>query len=319
MNKVALVFNKNNSQFWIDKLIPIINQKIAPEHIYICNNLREINLARPNIIICHETSFLLKYISQNMDISWIQCMSAGVDKLANSLNNFGDKTILTTVKGIHKVSISEYCLSFILFKEKNLNDYYSYKNYRIWNRKRSSTLQNKKALIVGAGSIGSNIAKTLSFFGVFCDGIASKIRKIKFFRKIYKIKSLSEIISDYDYIICALPLTPNTANTFNKKIFSLFKKNSIFINVSRSAVVNTKELSKFLLNQKFYAFLDVFDDEPLDKKSNLWNLDNLFITPHITGFFNEGSDLGLKIVRKNLTNFINKKQLINMVDLKKGY
>ena len=66
------------------------------------------------------------------------------------------------------------------------------------------------------------------------------------------------------------------------------------------------------------AILDVFSKEPLDKDSPLWELDNVYITPHIAGITN-ATDYTSKLLRKNFELLYKNKKLINKVSKTKGY
>ena len=78
-----------------------------------------------------------------------------------------------------------------------------------------------------------------------------------------------------------LPLTDETRGMFNGEMFSHFKDGSVLVNISRGAVVNENDLIKALENGKpSGAVLDVFENEPLDESSKLWDMKNVIITPH---------------------------------------
>ena len=66
------------------------------------------------------------------------------------------------------------------------------------------------------------------------------------------------------------------------------------------------------------AIIDVFQKEPLNKYNELWNLANIFITPHIAGITNATSHVA-KLLKKNFNNLLDNKKLKNRVDTTKGY
>jgi phosphoglycerate dehydrogenase-like enzyme len=65
--------------------------------------------------------------------------------------------------------------------------------------------------------------------------------------------------------------------------------------------------------------LDVFEIEPLSDESPLWHMDNVLITPHSSGQTPEYMNRVIDIFCKNLEAYINKKQMPNFVDKRKGY
>ena len=84
-----------------------------------------------------------------------------------------------------------------------------------------------------------------------------------------------------DIIISCLPLVESTKNIIDTELFEKVKSDLIVVNISRGGVINEESLMKFIKEKKIFgAILDVFEEEPLDKDSELWNLENIIITPH---------------------------------------
>ena len=99
------------------------------------------------------------------------------------------------------------------------------------------------------------------------------------------------------------------------------KKDALFINVGRGPSVKTEDLIDALNNGEVgYAGLDVFEEEPLPKDSPLWEMEDVLITPHISGELEDYSASCFSIFKQNLASYVKNKELIlNRVDLKKGY
>ena len=83
-------------------------------------------------------------------------------------------------------------------------------------------------------------------------------------------------------MICA-PLTPRTRQMIGRKELDLIQKGSVFVNVSRGAIVEGSALIERLRAGDLIAGLDVFEVEPLEEDSLLRDLPNVFISPHIAG------------------------------------
>jgi phosphoglycerate dehydrogenase-like enzyme len=116
----------------------------------------------------------------------------------------------------------------------------------------------------------------------------------------------------------SLPLTPKTKGIFGEKEFSMMKKSAYFMNVSRGPLVQEKALVQALKNKEIAgAILDVFCEEPLPENHELWELDNVIITPHISGP-SIPEDI-VKVFLENLRRFEDNKELVGVVDRKKGY
>jgi len=100
----------------------------------------------------------------------------------------------------------------------------------------------------------------------------------------------------------------------------LMKPTAYIINISRGAVIDNKALIKALKEGWIAgAALDVFEEEPLPKDSGFWRLENVIITPHISGSSPYYDERAVEVFCKNLRRYLEAKPLINMVDKKAGY
>ena len=144
----------------------------------------------------------------------------------------------------------------------------------------------------------------------------TKIKKTQF--KMYYGNQLQKFVKSVDVLINVLPNTDATNNFINSKILSLMKKKSLFISIGRGATVNESDLVRHLKkNKSFYASLDVFQNEPLSKKSALWSLPNVNITPHVASI--TLIDSAIDLMFENYLNYKKTKKTKSNVDLTKGY
>jgi phosphoglycerate dehydrogenase-like enzyme len=138
----------------------------------------------------------------------------------------------------------------------------------------------------------------------------------------YQTKDLHMILPKCDYVVITLPLTQDTYHLFGAEQFEKMKPSSILINISRGDILVEKELIHALAHKQIAgAGLDVFETEPLQKESPLWELDNVIVTPHTSGsteYYNQRVIEDILI--PNLKNYIKSEPLaINVVDYQKGY
>lgn len=130
---------------------------------------------------------------------------------------------------------------------------------------------------------------------------------------------------DIDILLIAVPLTPQTKYFLGAEEFEILgKKNAFVVNIARGAIVKTDDLIKALKKSPGDgglrgAALDVTDPEPLPEDSELWDLENVAITPHVSGLGTTYAQRSFAILEQNLTNIAEGKPLINVVDRKKGY
>jgi phosphoglycerate dehydrogenase-like enzyme len=93
--------------------------------------------------------------------------------------------------------------------------------------------------------------------------------------------SLDHVLSQCDVVVCLAPLTPATKGMLGERELALLKAGAVFVNVSRGAVVNSQALIDRLKQGDIVAGLDVFDPEPIPADSEIIQLPNVFLSPHI--------------------------------------
>lgn len=130
---------------------------------------------------------------------------------------------------------------------------------------------------------------------------------------------------DIDVLLVSVPLTDQTRHFLGKEEFEILgKKNAFIANIARGSILQQDDLITALKKRPEEgglrgAALDVTDPEPLNKESELWDLENVAITPHVSGLGTTYAERSFAILERNLTNLEDGKPLINQVDRKKGY
>ena len=116
-----------------------------------------------------------------------------------------------------------------------------------------------------------------------------------------KYVSFEKMLTKSDVISIHVPHTNKTEYAFNKKTFEQMKNTSFLINTARGRIINEKDLIYALKNKIIRgAGLDVFENEPLSKKSNLMRLENVVLSPHIGSSTEETRAEMARITLKNL-------------------
>lgn len=130
---------------------------------------------------------------------------------------------------------------------------------------------------------------------------------------------------DIDILLISVPLTPQTRHFLAAEEFEILgKKNAFVVNIARGPIIKQDDLIAALKKDKKDgglrgAALDVTDPEPLPKDSELWDLENVAVTPHVSGLGTTYAERSFAILERNLTNLEEGRPLINLVDRKKGY
>ena len=217
--------------------------------------------------------------------------------------------------------MAEHVLGTMLPSSRCLIEAWENQKAHPWKRlSPADELFGKTAAIIGLGSIGREIAKHLKNMGMPIVAVKQKESTEPFVDQLFSIDHLPDALSCADYVIVTLPLTPQTKKLFNLRTFNMMKENAFFINVSRGDVVEEPDLIKVLTEKRIRgAALDVFTTEPLPEDSPLWDVPNLFITPHYSAISPMYLDRSLKIFRNNLQIFPQRIGMLNVVDKLRGY
>lgn len=257
------------------------------------------------------------------NLKWIHFASSGTNRA--NLRIIKEKKIIVTNSPegfVH--SLATLGLAHVFSFVRGINFANNLKKKKKLNRKEIDRffhliddLRDKNILIAGYGKVGSLIAKVLKILDVNIFAMVRKIKKhndknIYFF----KTNKIRQYINKMDFVINLLPLNKDTFGFFDIKIFRKMKKNSYFISLGRGQTVIEKDLIKALKNKLLLgAGLDVFQNEPLSKKSKLLKLQNVILTPHIGNINQKYWKYEIDLFINNLSRFLKNKKLKNIVNI----
>jgi len=296
----------------------LIKEKRSDLSLFICDSKEKIenHIEEADIIFSGHT-FPVDLIPRAKKLKWIQSISAGVENFVLSAS-IPQQVVLTKITGVHGPIMSEYVLGYILAITLNMKQAFESQNKRKWPYYVPDTIRAKTVGVIGLGSVGACIAYKLHIVGAEVIGLEEQEKRLPFMSREYLVSEMKDFLERSDFVVMSLPLTPKTQGIFGKREFAMMKKSAYFINISRGALVQEEALIKALKNGQIAgAILDVFSEEPLPKNHELWKLDNVIITPHISGP-SIPEDI-VKVFLENLRRFEENKELVGVVDRDKGY
>ncbi len=250
-------------------------------------------------VVCNGL-FLYHDIKNFTSLKYIQLTSAGFDRVPmDYVNKKGIK--IFNARGVYSIPMAEYALWGVLSLYKRARFFEANRSEKKWEKHREiPELFGKTVAIVGCGNVGFECAKRFKAFGCNLLGVDLFDGENETFGKISPIEKIDEVLKISDVAVLTLPLTEKTRGLFNEERFSVMKEGSVLINVARGAIVEEKALVKALKEKLFGAVIDVFETEPLDEKSELWNLENVIVTPH-NSFVGENNEERLnEVINHNL-------------------
>lgn len=240
----------------------------------------ECDFSEADAVICNGL-FLYHDISEFKKLKFIQLTSAGLDRVP--LDEIRKRGIaLFNARGVYSVPMAEFALAGALSIYKHLNTFSENQKAHMWQKDRElRELCGETVAIVGCGSVGTECAKRFSAFGTRVIAVDVAKPESEIYSEFYDINDIKKALGIADTVVLTLPLTDETRGMFNGEMFSHFKDGSVLVNISRGAVANENDLIKALENGKpSGAVLDVFENEPLNESSKLWDMKNVIITPH---------------------------------------
>jgi phosphoglycerate dehydrogenase-like enzyme len=260
-------------------------------------------------------------------LKWIHSLAAGVGGLMIPEVLAGD-VLITNARGLFSTVIAEHALGVILSFSRRLPDSLRFQQQHHWAREELWALEPKmgeisgKALgIVGYGSIGQAIAKRARAFGMTVLAVKKSLSTgTEFADRVFPLSHLHEVLRQSDFVVLALPHTPDTKQVMGRREFETMKPTAYLINVGRGKLIDEAALLQALQEKRLAgAALDVFETEPLLPDHPLWDAPNVLITPHSSGNFPEFWARSRDLIAENIRLFREGKPLKNLVDKKRGY
>lgn len=237
-------------------------------------------------------------------LKWVQALGTGVDGITD-LPSLPKDAIVTNLHGIHGPPLSEAAFGAMLLLSRRMHHSVRAQDRREWVRWPSTLLNGKTVGVLGVGAIAEDLAPRLKAFNMRTVGISSGVRPVPWFDEMRPRDPLADAVRDLDYLILLTPLTPQTRGIVDAKVLAALKPSAFLVNLARGGVVDEAALIETLKARRIAgAAVDVFVQEPLPKDSPFWDLDNIFITPHLGGFNDQYVDHAMPVIEQNMRAFL---------------
>lgn len=262
---------------------------------------------------------LLDVVPRAPRLRWIQSISAGVEDLA-SPEVAAHGIVLTNAAGVYDPGLAESVLGFLLALSGRILE-----DARLgpgsWPTQPTRLLRGTTALVVGAGSIGTETGRLLKAVGLRVRGVARTRRPSDgTFDSIVGPEDLLTELARADHVVNVLPITEATRGMFDAQAFAAMRPDAVFVNIGRGATVDESALIDALGTGRIAgAALDVFEVEPLPAESPLWRMPNVLVSPHRAGDHEGWAADVVALFTDNLRRFAAGEPLHNVVDVELGY
>lgn len=251
-------------------------------------------------------------------VRWVQAASAGVDHLLP----IEPDVLVTSASGVHDDALADYVICACLMWNLHFHDFFRDRVARRWQSRELIPSRGQTLVVLGFGSVGRAVAGKALGFGMRVVGVRARplasvltVEDVE----VVGVERLSEVVGGADFLAVTLPLTDQTKGLLNHERLQSMKEGSVLVNISRGGIVDEDALAHVLRHGPVaFAVSDVFATEPLPPESELWDLENLVITPH-TGDIRGWQERVTKLFADNLIRWIAKEPLVNVVDPVRGY
>lgn len=259
----------------------------------------------------------LKELLEKTSIKWVQLPFAGIEKFADA-GVLDPALTWTCTKGAYGPSCAEHAVAFILAAARRLHVHLAARSWAGQGPERR--LKGCTVLIVGTGGIGESLVGMLAPFEPRILASNRSGRPLDGAERTETSDRLSELVTEADYVVVAASLTPETKGMFNREVLEAMRPDAWIINVARGGLIDTDALVEVLREGGIGgAALDVTDPEPLPDGHPLWAMKNVMISPHVANTWNMALPELVEMVRRNVANYSEGKELEGLVDPSLGY
>jgi phosphoglycerate dehydrogenase-like enzyme len=326
--------------------MPFTDDQLAPLHVVsptvrvTRENAASADYSRADVVY---TGTPPRDLARAPGLKWVQVHMAGVNTLLDHPLYTDTSVLLTTTSGVHAATIAEYAISVLLALAHRVPRMVEWKAKGTWppdkdrwslfvpTEMRGSTLG-----IIGYGSIGrelARIAKTAFGMSVLaCKRDPSRREDSGYALPgtgdpggvlpdaWFPPEKLSDLLARSDAVVMCAPLTPETERMIGAAQLRAMKPSAYFVNVGRGATVDEAALARALADQRIAgAAIDVFAEEPPPAGHPFYQLDNVIVSPHVSGFLPSYDERCVELFAENLRRYLADAPLLNLVDRAKGY
>ena len=237
-------------------------------------------------VICNGL-FLTHPIEKFTNLRYIQLTSAGFDRVdMDYVKSHGIE--IHNARGVYSIPMAEFAFCGVLQLYKQAVFFRENQRKHLWEKHRGLLeLAGKNVLIVGCGSVGNECAKRFNAFDCKVTGVDLFPRGDSLYSEMLPLDKLDNALKQADIVVLTLPLTEQTKYLIDNSKLSLMKDGATLVNIARGAIIDTKAFL-YHIDRFTGVVLDVFEEEPLNENSPLWDKQNIILTPH-NSFVGEGN------------------------------
>ena len=258
-------------------------------------------------------------------LRWIHIPGMGIDRFLDTPGAEELQIAVTNSPGAHTNPIADHVLAMILAFAHRLPEMIDDRRARAWDVAKYSfrilELNGSVLGLLGLGGIGRAVAERAMSFGMQVYAVdPSPIETPAGVRGVWDIDRLDELLGMADWFVVTAPLIPETRGLVDAGRVAAMKEGAHLIVISRGGIVDEAAVAEALSSGRLAGVgLDATEIEPLPADSPLWDLDNVILSPHVSGDTTALARVRERAFLANLRRFIDGEPLAYVVDLRRGY
>src|SRR5229473_966396 len=226
-------------------------------------------------------------LSRAPALRWVQLHMAGVNALADHPLYTQTALPLTTTSGVHAATIAEYAVTMLLALAHRVPRMVEWQGRGGWPPD-----EQRWPLFVPSEVRGATLG----------------------------MGQLDALLARSDVVVLCAPLTAETRGLIGEAALRRMKPSAYFVNVGRGASVDEAALARALRERWIAgAALDVFAQEPPPVGHPFYGLDNVILSPHVSGFLPSYDEKCSVLFAENLRRYLAGQPMLNLVDRTRGY
>jgi glyoxylate/hydroxypyruvate reductase A len=264
-------------------------------------------------------------------VRWVQATSAGIGQFVRRQGyaEAWPDAVFTTASGVHARPLAEFALMAMLGHVRGLLQVRHQQREHRWERFAGTDLEGRTVLVVGMGSIGTEVARMAKAFGMTVLGIKRTVEGLDptslHADRLGRLADLGSFLPLAEFVVLATPHTDETEGMMGEAEFAALPPAAVLVNVGRGSLVDEAALLRALqpspqgAGRLAAAWLDVFATEPLPSDSPLWSLPNVVVSPHSASTSDRENARITDIFCENLRRDRRGQPLLNVLDVERLY
>ncbi|MFC6486760.1 2-hydroxyacid dehydrogenase [Nitratireductor sp. GCM10026969] len=244
-------------------------------------------------------------------------LGAGVDSLTNRddlpdvpISRLSDPGMVALMRSYVHFAVIRYA--------RDMPEFERAKQRRDWHYIHPRPLHHTRVGILGLGALGAAVAESLAGLGFDVRGWDHAAKKVPSVTCFHDPKDWQRFVGELDILVNMMPLTPQTRKFIGAELFDRLPRGAKFVNASRGEVVDEDALVAALRSGHLGgATLDVFENEPLPGDHPFWEMENVYITPHLASI--TVPEMASRDVAESIRRVHQGQDPLHRIDPRKGY